>query len=96
MSIALLHAGSIPSELGQLVNLRVLQLEHNSLQGASKFVFVFVCVASGLHNKTQLSVALLHAGSIPSELGQLVNLKKLWLDHNALQGAFKFEIMRAL
>ena len=44
-----LSAGSIPSELGQLANLKKLVLYGNQLSGACKFGFCRLCVAPDLH-----------------------------------------------
>ena len=74
-------SGSIPSELGKLTNLTVLDLGGNPLSGR---------ISSELGKLTNLTVLDLGfsqlSGEIPSELGNLTYLMVLYLDGNQLRG----------
>ena len=80
-------SGLIPSELGQLTNLKYLYLHDNNLSGT---------IPSELGQLTNLEGLALHGnnlnGSIPSELGQLTNLLWLYLNGNNLSGAIPVEL----
>jgi len=80
-------SGPIPSELGQLSNLKVLDLCRNEFEGP-------IPVELGrLSNLRQLFLANNQlAGSIPKELGQLVKLTRLNLSDNSLTGSIPFEL----
>ena len=73
-------AGNIPVELGQLVNLEVLDLRNNRLTGALWYV-------PSYHTTNWLLSLASIPGNIPVELGQLVNLNELNLRSNKLTGA---------
>ena len=80
-------AGSIPSEIGNLSDLRRLLLSFNQLSGA---------LPSELGNLTKLEelILLLNqlSGSIPPEFGNLSSLQILNLHNNALSGAITPEL----
>ena len=80
-------SGSIPLELGNLVNLRWLDLKRNALSGP---------IPRELGNLVNLEVIELErnvlSGPIPPELGTLVNLSRLDLDYNALSGPIPREL----
>ncbi|MEN8218230.1 MAG: leucine-rich repeat domain-containing protein [Pseudomonadota bacterium] len=79
--------GSIPSELGNLTNLKSLWLNSNSLTGS---------IPSELGNLTNLKSLWLGynklIGSIPSELGNLTDLTGLYLSDNNLTGSIPSEL----
>ena len=86
IKIAPLRAGSITSELGQLINLKELWLWGNALTGAFEFGFLTSCVAPDLHIQNSIEYLPPCIGSIPSDLGRLVKLEQLGLFDNALAG----------
>ncbi len=75
-------SGIIPSELGNLTNLRLLNLSNNNFSGSS--------IPSVLGNLTNLTGLFLNEsqllGEIPSELGLLINLTRFNLNSNELTG----------
>ena len=80
-------SGSVPSELGNLDNLRTLSLSDNQLSGS---------IPSELGNLANLGVLWLDvnqlSGSIPLELGNLANLYSLYLGDNELSGSIPLEL----
>jgi len=80
-------SGSIPSEIGQLVNLVSLYLFDNQLSGT---------IPAELGQLTRLSALDLSgnqlSGSIPPELGQLARLSGLDLSENRLSGTIPVEL----
>ena len=79
--------GTIPSELGNLSNLRDLSLNGNQLTGG---------IPSELGNLANLQGLSLWGnqltGVIPKELGNLANLRWLWLSSNQLTGGIPEEL----
>ena len=77
-----LITGSIPSEIGQLVNLNLLELYSNQLTGSIPPEIGQLANLKGLYLLgNQLN------GSIPPEIGQLANLEELHLYSNQLTGS---------
>ena len=80
-------SGTIPEELGNLTNLRWLNLWNNDLSGT---------IPAELGNLTNLqSLNLLGNdlnGPIPAELGNLTNLESLYLYENELSGTIPAEL----
>lgn len=80
-------SGSIPPELGNLVNLTYLNLYNNQLSGS---------IPPEFGNFINLQYLLLHnnnlSGSIPSEFGSLNNLAVLYLYNNNLSGNIPLEL----
>ena len=75
--------GKIPPDIGWLRGLTILDLSYNSITGKSGPVF------------SPLSVPPDHTdflGSIPPELGQLLELSKLLLNNNQLSGPIPPEL----
>ena len=79
--------GTIPSELGNLINLEWLSLYNNSLSGT---------IPSELGSLTNLNNLYLHnnslSGTIPGELGNLTNLDLVVLNNNSLSGSIPTEL----
>ena len=79
--------GSIPAELGNLVNLEELYLPGNRLTGS---------IPAELGNLVNLEELYLPGnrltGSIPAELGNLVDLRRLFLSTNELTGSIPAEL----
>lgn len=73
--------GSIPTKIGELINLNILNLSNNSLSGS---------IPTEITNLTNLSSLILYnnqlTGNIPSEIGNLSNLENLLLNANQLEG----------
>ena len=81
-------SGEIPGELGNLVNLKLLDLSANQLSGE---------IPGELSNLVNLTYLDLHYdkqlnGEIPGELGNLVNLTYLDLSNNQLSGEIPVEL----
>ncbi|MBO1348618.1 MAG: putative Ig domain-containing protein [Hormoscilla sp. GUM202] len=74
-------SGPLPSELGDLSNLQILELYDNSLNGT---------LPSELGDLSNLQYLHLYdnslSGTLPSELGTLANLTRLSLNNNDLSG----------
>ena len=72
---------SIPSEIGQLVNLRSIDLTYCGLEGE---------IPSEIENLTNLTRLELNnnqlTGEIPVEIGNITNLGNLYLNNNELTG----------
>ncbi|MEW6365781.1 MAG: fibronectin type III domain-containing protein [Acidobacteriota bacterium] len=73
--------GTIPAELGQLINLKELQLDSNHLSGN---------IPAALGGLLQLETLTLGnnqlSGDIPAELGNLASVSDLYLNDNMLSG----------
>jgi len=83
--------GEIPSEIGNLTNLKDLFLSSNQLTGE------IPPEIGNLTNLTSLSLSYNQlTGEIPSEIGNLTNLTKLDLQFNQLTGEIPSEIMTNL
>jgi|LWDU01.1.fsa_nt_gi Leucine-rich repeat (LRR) protein len=79
--------GSIPPEIGNLINLTNLDLRNNQLTGSIPQEIGNITNLERLHlNNNQLT------GSIPSEIGNLINLEWLYLNKNQLTGSIPPEI----
>lgn len=80
--------GTIPTEIGRMINLQTLNLQHNSFLGGT--------IPSELQNLLKLQNLFLSGlaltGTVPSELGQLTELKDLLVDGNALVGEMPTEL----
>ena len=80
-------SGTIPSELGNLADLRRLDLRHNQLSGS---------IPPELGNLSNLGILWLFSnqlsGFIPRELGNLSNLYYLSLSNNRLSGSIPSEL----
>ena len=79
--------GRLPSRLGSLTNLELLELSFNSLTGS---------IPRELGNLTALHTFALNSngltGYIPRELGNLAALEYLWLERNELAGPIPPEL----
>ncbi|KAJ3708302.1 hypothetical protein LUZ61_012007 [Rhynchospora tenuis] len=80
--------GSIPSSIGNLTELTLLNLPNNALIGMlPKSMFNIIT----LSNKLDLSYNFL-SGTIPKEVGKLINLVELTLSRNNLSGELPEEL----
>lgn len=79
--------GSIPPELGQLINLEVLRLSSSTLSGP---------IPPELGHLAQLRELVIWGhqltGAIPPELGQLAQLQQLWIFGDQLTGSIPGEL----
>jgi hypothetical protein len=79
--------GSLPTELGNLSNMKILDLGRNQLNGT---------IPSELGRLTEIEQIVLRSntftGSIPTELGRLPNIRSLYLFNNALTGSIPTEL----
>ena len=79
--------GSIPPEIGNLTNVRYLELKNNQLTGS---------IPPEIGNLTNLEILNLDnnqlTGSIPSEIGNLTKLEYLFLNDNQLIGNIPSEV----
>ena len=78
-------AGSIPTEFGRVINMKVLFLSSNQLTGTPPFAHLTWCGSTSLPLAYKPSSYAL-AGSIPTEFGELINLTDLDLSDNKLSG----------
>ncbi|KAL7577623.1 hypothetical protein ACA910_015142 [Epithemia clementina (nom. ined.)] len=87
--------GKIPMEIGLLTHLIVLNLGYNSLRGTLPMT-----PKTGLGQLAHLETLTLEYnqlwGTISPEIGQLTQLKGLYLGNNRLTGALPFEAMTQL
>nr|XP_048317966.1 probable LRR receptor-like serine/threonine-protein kinase At3g47570 [Ziziphus jujuba var. spinosa] len=74
--------GSIPNEIGNLINLEILGIEQNQLTGS---------IPNSIGKLQKLNLIYLNnnklSGIVPSSLGNLTRLSRLYLGSNALQGS---------
>ncbi|CAM9568174.1 unnamed protein product [Ectocarpus sp. 4 AP-2014] len=86
-TLAVLKPGTIPKELGNLAALRMMWLQHNSLEGP---------VPPELGDLTSLQLLYLWdnelTGHIPRQLGNLANLQHLVIGKNRLSGTIPEEL----
>ena len=77
--------GSFPIEIGTLINLTNLQLWKNKLTGKRP---ISKNSENGrpVYHMTILMTSCIPVGSIPTEIGGLINLKWLYLSSNQLTG----------
>jgi Leucine-rich repeat (LRR) protein len=79
--------GTLPTEIGSLVNMQYLYLNDNSLYDG------IPSEVGALTNLLELQIEdNLLEGAIPSELGNLVNVQHFYLDQNSLTGALPPEL----
>jgi hypothetical protein len=76
-------AGSIPTEFGELINLKFLALASNELAGTTAFAH-FALFGTQVYHLLKNDLPLALAGSIPTEFGKLINLIDLALFENTL------------
>ena len=80
-------SGTIPSEIGNLIYLDKLWLDHNNLSGE---------IPNTIGNLINLSTLRLQSnqlsGEIPNDIGNLINLQQLWLAGNDLTGQIPEQI----
>ena len=77
--------GLIPTEIGRLINLEGLNIRYNQLTGKRP---ISRNSANGrpVYHMMFLITSCIPIGSIPTEIGGLINLKELWLFGNQLTG----------
>jgi Leucine-rich repeat (LRR) protein len=86
--------GVVPSSLGKLTQLSILNLELNKLQANSKQDWEFFNNLANCSKLQALSLAFNQLeGQVPSSLGNLsVQLQRLYLGNNQLSGSFPMGI----
>ena len=84
-------AGSIPTEVGNLKNLKEIMLDQNSLAGS---------IPIELFHASRIELLMLQSnrltGSIPTQLGNLQNATRILMNHNSLKGAIPNEIQNLM
>jgi len=80
-------SGTIPPEIGDLTNLKILNFWSNLLTGP---ISPEIGNLTDLSNLTLMNNVL--SGSIPSEIGNMINLQTLWLHSNNLTGSIPSSI----
>jgi Leucine-rich repeat (LRR) protein len=74
-------SGMIPSNIGNLVNVKEISLQHNSFQGSLPQQI------GELKSITKLDLSYNDiSGVLPSSIGKLKNIKELYLQHNGIEG----------
>ena len=76
------YFGTIPTQIGQLSNLKYLTLKDNHLEGTIPTQIGLLTQLELLNVANQKNLF----GKIPSELGKLTNLKRLYLNDNHIIG----------
>ena len=77
-------AGTIPTEIGQLAELRELHATNNQITGVCLQCFCCMVNESTIHG---FAIENALAGAIPTEIGQLAQLVSLDMRWNQLTGA---------
>ena len=85
MTMSCIPVGSIPTEIGGLINLKDLILKRNKLTGKRPISKKFA-IGRPVYHMTFLMTSCIPAGSIPTEIGRLINLNELDLSNNQLTG----------
>ena len=77
--------GAIPTAIGKLISLTEIALSMNQLTG-KRLISKKFAIGRPVYHMTFFDDIMHTQGSIPTEIGRLINLKKLRLFYNQLAG----------
>ena len=85
LMMSCIRVGSIPTEIARLVKLTQLHLSENQLTG-KRPISKNVAMGRPVYHMALTMTSCIPVGSIPTEIGGLINLEELMLKCNKLTG----------